>query len=150
MSSATDLYQQIILEHSRRPLHFGTLPDATHVCSADNPLCGDSFRVVLRVDGSIICEAAFEGAGCAISKASASLMCDAIIGQSTDDFEQRFRHFQATVTSAVDAPPLDHMGPLAAFSGLARFPARIKCAMLCWNAARSALNPYPSATDPVI
>ncbi len=143
MSTATDLYQQIILEHSRHPFHFGPLPDATHGFRADNPLCGDSFRVALRLADGIILDAAFEGAGCAISKASGSLMCSAIIGCSRKDFERMLNDFQATVTGADDAPPLETMGSLSAFSGLCRFPARIKCAMLCWNAVRSALAPDP-------
>jgi nitrogen fixation NifU-like protein len=150
MTSATDLYQEIILNHSRHPRHFGRLENATHHIKADNPLCGDSYEVFLRVDeGGIIRDATFEGAGCAISKASASLMTDAVIGHSIQDFETLFARFHDLVRGTGTAPAPDSMGKLAAFSGIWKFPARVKCAILCWHAARTALaGTTPEGTAP--
>lgn len=141
MTSATDLYQEIILNHSRRPRHFGHLENATHRVKADNPLCGDSYEVSLRVDSDgIIRDAAFEGAGCAISKASASLMTDAVIGHSIQDFEALFTRFHDLVRGVDTAPDPASMGKLAAFSGIWKFPARVKCAILCWHAVKTAIK----------
>ncbi len=144
MTSASDLYQEIILNHSRRPHHFGTLENPTHSIQADNPLCGDSYRVFLRVNqDGMIEDAAFEGAGCAISKASASMMTDAIIGRSITDFEARFTEFHDLVRGHDTAPPPEKIGKLAAFSGIWKFPARVKCAILCWHAVRNAIKDDP-------
>lgn len=142
MSTATDLYQEIILQHSRRPRHFGGLAGATHYAKAENPLCGDSYAVFLRVDDAdgIIRDASFEGAGCAISKASASLMTEAMIGRSINDFDALFHRMQALVCNTPEAPTPETMGKLAAFSGVWKFPARVKCALLCWHAAKTALK----------
>ena len=98
MSVSEDIYRELILQHSRHPRHFGALADATHAADADNPLCGDSYQVRLKVDtGGVIREAAFEGIGCAISKASASLMLDAVIGRTREEFESLFQDFHAVV-----------------------------------------------------
>ena len=140
MSSATDLYQEIILHHSRQPRHYGPLPGATHTYKADNPLCGDSYTIYLQVGDGVIRQAAFEGAGCAISKASASLMTDTITGKTLAEFETQFARFHALVLGDPDAPRPETMGKLAAFSGIWKFPARVKCAMLAWHGVKSALK----------
>ena len=141
MSVTEDIYQDLILHHSRTPRHFGPLPDATHAAVGDNPLCGDHYEVRLRVDeAGVIRAAAFEGAGCAISKASASLMLDAAIGLTRSEFEELFQTFHAVVRgepSAAEAPA--KLGKLAAFSGVWKYPARVKCAILCWHAVQHAL-----------
>jgi len=141
MTTATDLYQEIILNHSRHPRHFGHLENATHRVKADNPLCGDSYEVALRVDeGGVIRDAAFEGAGCAISKASASLMTDAVIGHSIQEFDVLFTRFHDLVRGTANAPEPASMGKFAAFSGIWKFPARVKCAILCWHAVKTAIK----------
>jgi len=140
MSTATDLYQQIILHHSRQPHHFGRLPEATHVYKADNPLCGDSYEIFLQVEDGTIRQVAFEGAGCAISKASASLMTDTVTGKSLAEFEAVFARFHALVLGGATAPTPEEMGKLAAFSGIWKFPARVKCAMLAWHGVKNALK----------
>lgn len=140
MSSATDLYQEIILHHSRQPRHYGPLPGATHVYQADNPLCGDSYTIYLQVEDGTIQQATFEGAGCAISKASASLMTDTVTGKTVAAFEAQFARFHALVRGDPEAPEAEEMGKLAAFSGIWKFPARVKCAMLAWHGVKNALQ----------
>ena len=142
MSVSEDVYRELILQHSRHPRHFGPLAAATHAAAGDNPLCGDSYQVRLRLDADgIIREAAFEGVGCAISKASASLMLDAVIGRTRSDFESLFRDFHDVVRGGPDAPSAQaRLGKLAAFAGIWKYPSRVKCAILCWHAVRSALD----------
>jgi nitrogen fixation NifU-like protein len=141
VSVTDEIYQELILHHSRRPRHYGPLPDATHAAAGDNPLCGDRYEVRLRVDeAGIIRDAAFEGSGCAISKAAASLMLDAVIGLSRDEFENQFRLFHALVSGEAPSPEAaKKLGKLAAFSGIWKYPSRVKCAILCWHAVHSAL-----------
>lgn len=148
MNSATDLYQEIILSHSRHPHHFGRLENPTHQMKADNPLCGDRYEVFLQVDDDgIIRDIAFEGAGCAISKASASLMTDAAMGKSIQDFERLFTRFHDLVCGTLATPSPESMGKLAAFSGVWKFPARVKCAILCWHAVKTAIENDPMKID---
>ena len=141
MSVSEDVYRELILQHSRSPRHFGGLPGATHAAAGDNPLCGDSYQVRLKLDADgIIREASFEGVGCAISQASASLMLDAVIGRSRADFEHLFRDFHEVVRGGPEAQAAQaRLGKLAAFSGIWKYPSRVKCAILCWHAVRSAL-----------
>ena len=141
MSVSADVYQELILQHSRHPRHFGPLAAATHAAAGDNPLCGDSYQVRLKLDADgVIREAAFEGVGCAISKASASLMLDAVIGRTRADFESLFRDFHEVVRGGPEAPAAQsRLGKLAAFAGIWKYPSRVKCAILCWHAVRSAL-----------
>ncbi len=135
MTSATDLYQEVILNHSRHPRHFGRLEGATHTIAAENPLCGDRYEVFLKLDEKgIIRQVSFDGAGCAISKASASIMTESIIGKSLPEFKLLFAQFHSLVKGDADAPDVKQMGKLAAFSGIWKFPARVKCAILCWHA----------------
>lgn len=142
MSASSELYQELILHHSRKPRHFGCLGHATHAATGDNPLCGDRYDVQLDLDAhDVIRDAAFEGSGCAISKASASLMLDAIIGLSRTEFESLFHTFQAVIRGELpEAEAEASLGKLAAFSGIWKYPARVKCAILCWHAVRSALE----------
>jgi nitrogen fixation NifU-like protein len=136
MTDSHELYQEMILHHSRQPRHYGKLESHTHVAEGDNPLCGDHYHVYLSVtpDG-VISDASFEGSGCAISKASSSLMTDAIIGKSRDDVLQLFEQFRDLVTNGNEKP----LGKLGAFAGIWKYPSRVKCAILCWHAVRSAL-----------
>lgn len=141
MSVSEDVYRELILQHSRTPRHFGGLPGATHAAAADNPLCGDSYYVRLKLDADgIIRAAAFEGQGCAISKASASLMLEAVIGRTRREFEELFRVFHGVVRGEDQSPAgRERLGKLAAFAGIWKYPARVKCAILCWHAVRTAL-----------
>jgi len=144
-----DLYQAIILDHSRRPRNFGPLADADHEASGRNPLCGDEVTLRIRMEGDTIADVRFEGSGCAISKASASVMTAAVKGHTGEEALVLFERFHHLLTNhAAPAPePADTPLPssLAAFAGVARFPMRVKCASLAWHALRSALQP-PNAT----
>lgn len=149
MTQASDLYQDIILHYSRSPRHFGPLQTYTHHIKADNPLCGDSYELFLQVDeNSMILDASFQGAGCAISKASTSLMLDSVIGKHINEAETLFRRFQRLVKEPGSAESHDpEMGKLAAFSGVWKFPSRVKCAILSWHAMHDVLQP-PSQIAP--
>ena len=139
MSGDDALYQQVILDHSRTPRHYGQLVDGTHGAEGDNPLCGDHYEIHLKVDAAgRIHDVAFEGAGCAISKASASLMSEAILGCSGDEVEQLFESFHALVMGR-RLEEVGDLGKLKAFSGVWKYPSRVKCAILCWHTVRSAL-----------
>jgi nitrogen fixation NifU-like protein len=141
MSDLTDLYQEVILDHNRRPRNFGALADPTRVANGHNPLCGDKLRLYLKLDGGRIADVSFEGSGCAISKSSASLMTDAIKGQSIADALALFERFHAVVTTPVDEP-IDEasVGKLAVLAGVREFPARVKCASLPWHTLKAALE----------
>lgn len=137
MSELTDLYQSVILDHNRRPRNRGRLPTATRVASGDNPSCGDNCTVYLRLDGDRIAEITFDGAGCAISQASASLMTTQLKGRSVQEAEARFAEFKDIVTSGKQP---EEFSDVSAFAGVHAFPARIKCATLAWHAALDALK----------
>jgi len=148
MNQASDLYQEIILHYSRSPRHFGTLAHCTHQIKADNPLCGDSYELFLQIDpDGTIRDASFQGAGCAISKASTSLMLDAIIGKPVSEAHLLFQRFQRLVKEPGSADSQDpEMGKLSAFSGVWKFPSRVKCAILSWHAMHEIIekiNPEP-------
>lgn len=136
-----ELYQQLIVDHNRNPRNFRTLIDPDRTAEGDNPLCGDRIRLFLRLDGSRIAEVAFQGSGCAISKASASLMTQAVQGKTVDEADSLFRAFHAMVTGPADSPAdTAAVGKLAAFAGVRAFPARVKCANLAWHTLRAALE----------
>ena len=141
MSDLRDLYQEMILDHSKSPRQCRALdrPDCT--AEGHNPLCGDRLKVYLRLDGDRIAEATFEGSGCAISVASASMMSQAVQGLSTAEAEERFRIFHRLLTGddADDAAD-PALGKLACFAGVRRFPVRVKCATLAWHTLRAALE----------
>jgi len=138
MSALDGLYQQIIVDHSRNPRHFGPLPAANRRAVGDNPVCGDHIEVALVLDPSArITAAAFQGAGCAIATASASMMTAAVLGRTPDEARALAERLERIVTG--EAPDAD-AGDLAALSGVARFPVRIKCARLPWRALQAALS----------
>jgi nitrogen fixation NifU-like protein len=140
MSELSDLYQEVILDHNRRPRNFGALPGANRQAQGHNPLCGDKLALYVRVEGDVIADVRFEGSGCAISKASASLMTDAVKGLATADALALFDRFHAMVTLSPDtAVDPDALGKLTALAGVREFPVRIKCASLAWHTLRAAL-----------
>jgi nitrogen fixation NifU-like protein len=141
-----DLYQQLILDHNARPRNFGQMPDATHKADGYNPLCGDKVTIFLQVQADTITGVRFDGQGCAISRASASLMTDALSGKPLAEVEALFAAFHSLLTQEPppdDAPvPTDAvaLGKLEAFSGVREFPMRVKCATLPWHTLRAALQ----------
>ena len=138
MSAELDeLYQSIILDHNRRPQNFPAMPEATAHADGVNPMCGDQLTVWLRMDGDAVADVSFQGSGCAISKASASLMTAAVKGKTRAQAEALFADFHAMVTGHSTG---EKLGALKAFSGVSRFPLRVKCASLAWHAMRSALG----------
>src|SRR5262249_42298547 len=134
-----DLYQELIIDHSRRPRNFRRLENATHQAEGFNPLCGDKVRVYLDLDKEVVRDVGFEGEGCAISKASASLMTESIKGKSKAEIEQLFSRFRDAAMGTGDGDPAG-LGKLAVFSGLRGFPTRVKCATLVWHTLRAALE----------
>lgn len=140
MSDLRELYQQVILDHNRSPRNFKELPAADRRVEGYNPLCGDHYTIFLELDGDVIKDVAFTGSGCAISKASASVMTSTVKGKSRPEAERLFETFHKLVlgdSSELDAADL---GRLAAFSGVSEFPARVKCATLAWHTLRTALE----------
>jgi nitrogen fixation NifU-like protein len=137
-SQLDDLYQDVILDHNRRPRNFRVLTDGRHA-EGFNPLCGDRLTVYVRVDGDVITDVAFQGAGCAISKASASLMTEAIKAKTLAEADALFDRFQQMITSTPDTSS-GHLGKLDALAGVRRFPIRVKCASLAWHTLHAALH----------
>ena len=140
MTVSDELYQQVILDHNRNPRNFHKMDNATHEAQGLNPLCGDEYRIFLEVDGeNVIQDAAYEGRGCAISKASASLMSEELKGKTEAEARELFKAFHKMI---LGEPPdkACNIGKLAVFSGVWKYPARVKCAALCWHALRSALD----------
>ncbi|ODS52331.1 MAG: SUF system NifU family Fe-S cluster assembly protein [Acidobacteria bacterium SCN 69-37] len=140
MSDLTDLYQELILDHNRRPRNFGELADADRCAHGHNPLCGDRWTVALRVDDGVITDVRFTGAGCAISKASASLMTEAVRERPVADALALFDRFQTVLTTPIDRDvETDTLGKLSVFAGVREFPMRVKCASLAWHTLKAAL-----------
>ena len=136
-SDLTELYQQVILDHNRRPRNRGRLPTANRTAHGDNPTCGDQCDVFLRLEQDRIAEISFDGSGCAISQASASLMTTKLKGKTAAEAEALYRKFHDIVTTGQEPQEIDD---LAAFAGVSAFPARIKCATVGWHAALNALK----------
>ncbi len=134
-----DLYQEVILDHGRRPRNFHRIDDATAVAEGYNPLCGDHYKVYVKLDRDRIQDLAFEGSGCAISKASASLMTSALKGKTIAEAEETFQRFQAMVVDG-DKAKATELGKLAVLQGVCAFPTRVKCASLVWHTLHSALE----------
>jgi nitrogen fixation NifU-like protein len=134
----SELYQEVILDHCRKPRHFGALPEANRTAEGKNPLCGDHFNVFLKLDGDVIQDISFQGSGCCISKASASMMTGQLKGKSTDEARKVFALYHAMVTTG--AADEEALGKLRAFAGVHRFPMRVKCAILPWHAMLAALK----------
>jgi nitrogen fixation NifU-like protein len=140
MNDLRELYQEVILDHNRRPRNFGAIEAPTHHADGHNPLCGDKLSLTLTIEDGTVVDAMFQGSGCAISKASASLMTDAIKGKSVADAEALFVLFQQMVTTPMsETVDEDAVGKLAVFSGVREFPARVKCASLSWHTLKAAL-----------
>ena len=150
MADLRELYQEVILDHNRRPHNFRALEDANRKAEGYNPLCGDRLSVFLRLDGDVLTEVTFLGSGCAISKASASLMTDAVKGKSVEDAKRLFDAFHRMVTAdTAGEPDVSTLGKLAVLSGVREFPARVKCASLAWHTLKAALaaDPEPVSTE---
>ncbi|MFN2400553.1 MAG: Fe-S cluster assembly sulfur transfer protein SufU [Gemmatimonadaceae bacterium] len=149
MSDLTELYQSIILDHNRRPRNFRAMENADRTAEGRNPLCGDEVTLWLRLDGDVIADASFLGTGCAISRASASIMTVAIKGITRAEFDMLFDRFRGLVTKGADDSPgvQNALGSLAAFSGVYKFPVRVKCAILSWHALRAALEAQPAVVS---
>jgi len=139
MSELDDLYQDVILEHSKAPRNFHALPAANHKAEGFNPLCGDHFTVYIQMEGDAIRDIGFEGSGCAISKASASMMTQILKGKSRAEAEDLFKRFHALVTGRAPAGAASDLGKLTVFSGVSEFPVRVKCATLAWHTLQAAL-----------
>ncbi len=154
MMDLRELYQDIILDHGRKPRNFHALEHPTHSAKGHNPLCGDRVTVYLNLDGDRIADVSFEGHGCAISTASSSLMTEVLKGKTVDEAAQLFKAFHANVTgqdAAQDVPEqleedLDRLEPL---SGVKAYPSRVKCATLAWHALEAALKSGGIAAEPV-
>ena len=140
MSDLRELYQQVILDHNKNPRNFREMADATTHVDGYNPLCGDHYTIYVKVDGQNIQEVSFTGSGCAISKASASVMSSTLKGKSKDEAGRLFDTFHRLVTGDASGLSAADLGRLAAFSGVSEFPARVKCATLAWHTLKSALE----------
>jgi nitrogen fixation NifU-like protein len=145
MSDLNDLYQEVILDHNRRPRNFHALEDASHTADGHNPLCGDRLRVYLKVEDGIVSDVSFEGGGCAISKASASMMTDAIKGRTVAEIDALFQRFHRMVTTPPDCP-VEDMGKLSSLAGVREFPVRVKCASLAWHTLKAAMAKTPKVS----
>jgi len=133
-----DLYQETILDHSKRPRNFHLMADANRRAEGYNPLCGDKLRLYLKVENEVVQDASFEGSGCAISTASASLMTESLKGKTREEALKLLDKFHDLLTT--DAAAANDLGKLVVFCGVRDYPARVKCATLCWHTLKSALN----------
>jgi nitrogen fixation protein NifU and related proteins len=141
MSAIHELYQQVILDHNKSPRNFRTMPDATRSVEGYNPLCGDHYTVHVKVEGDRIADVSFEGAGCAISKASASVMSSMVKSRTVAEAEELFQDFHRLVIGEpAGDETMERLGKLAAFAGVSEFPARVKCASLAWHTLHTALS----------
>jgi nitrogen fixation protein NifU and related proteins len=150
-SDLRELYQEVILDHSKKPRNFRVIEGAAHQANGHNPLCGDRATVYVDVDGDVLRDVSFKGAGCSISTASASMMTEAVKGKTRDEADALFERFHALVTSAPDTAggAAPELGKLAVFSGVCEFPVRVKCASLPWHTLKAALQdaPEPVSTE---
>ena len=141
VADSKNLYQEVILDHNRKPRNWGALADATHKSEGVNPLCGDHIHLALRVGGDAVEAISFEGESCAICKASASMMTTAVKGKSREDAEQLVNEFRDMATGKLDTAVVPHhLGRLTVFSGVRDLPTRVKCAILPWHTLHAALN----------
>jgi len=146
VSDIADLYQEVILHHSRSPRNYGALEGPDRAADGHNPLCGDRLHVDVRLDDGAIADLRFEGEGCAISKASASLMTDAVKGRSQDEVHGLLEAFHAAVSGQPSPEGAPELGKLEVLAGVRAFPARVKCAMLAWRTLEAALAETGQAT----
>ena len=133
-----DLYQQVILDHCKSPRNFHTLDGANHKGEGNNPICGDNYAVYVKMDGDVVQDASFQGSGCCISKASASLMTSAVKGKTKAEVEALFHKVRDLITTGNSGD--ESIGKLAVFAGVHKFPARVKCAILAWHAVLAAVE----------
>ncbi len=140
MSDLRELYQQLIIDHGRKPRNFGALSDANYIKDGYNPLCGDKITLYLKAQANTIEEVQFEGCGCAISMASASLMTQVLKGKTFDEVTALFHLFHDLVTTGAVAEDADRLGKLMALAGVAEYPSRVKCATLAWHTAIAAIS----------
>lgn len=138
-SELGDLYQELILDHHKRPRNFGVLAGANHHAEGKNPLCGDELAIDVQVNGNTIADVKFKGSGCAISTAAASMMTEAVKGKSLADTEALFQQYHAVVTGTQAADP-EALGKLSVFAAMSEFPMRVKCATLAWHTLHAALE----------
>jgi nitrogen fixation NifU-like protein len=141
MSELSDLYQQVILDHNKKPRNFRRLEGANRTAEGYNPLCGDQLVVYMQLEDEVVQDISFEGSGCAISKAAASMMTQSIKGKTRQEAETLFNEFHRMVTGQLDEEGEENnLGRLTIFSGVREFPARVKCASLSWHTMHAALN----------
>ena len=140
MSGLSDLYQEILLEHNSKPRNFRKVDDASATAEGYNPLCGDQITLYLKVVDGTVEDVGFQGVGCAISRASASMMTQSIKGRSLDEAQTIFEAFHGMITHPNEEPDYDTLGDLETLAGINEYPTRIKCAILAWHTMRSALS----------
>jgi len=141
MADLSDLYNEMITEHGKKPRNYRVLGEGSRHVEGYNPLCGDRFTVYLKIDGDVVRDASFQGKGCAISTASASIMTEALKGKTRAEAEALFRTFHDLLTGKLDPEAeADRLGKLVAFAGVPRFPVRVKCATLAWHTMHAALT----------
>ncbi|MGI9036300.1 MAG: Fe-S cluster assembly sulfur transfer protein SufU [Pyrinomonadaceae bacterium] len=147
MSELNDLYQEVILDHNKNPRNFREIEKATRYADGNNPLCGDALRVYVEMENDRVKDVSFKGSGCAISKASASMMTQAVKGKTKDEADVLFKEFRQMVTGEMDENAEEnHLGKLKIFAGVREFPARVKCASLSWHTIHAALHGEESAS----
>ena len=146
MADSKQLYQEVILDHNRKPRNWGALPDATHKAEGHNPLCGDHLTLTLKLNGDAVDAIGFQGESCAICKASASMMTTTVKGRTRRDAEQLVQEFRDMATGQLDPTGLHHLGRLTVFAGVRDLPTRVKCAILPWHTLHAALNSVASTT----
>jgi len=146
MANYKSLYQEVILDHNKKPRNYGTLEHASHHAVGHNPLCGDHISVALSLDRECVTSIAFQGESCAICKASASMMTSAVKGKSRADAEILIQEFLAMATGKLNLDSPNHIGRLAVFAGVCDLPTRVKCAILPWHTLRAAFNSVASAS----
>ncbi len=149
MSDLQELYQEVIIDHNRQPRHCHAMADATHHAQGCNPLCGDQLTLYLKIQGDQIVNIAFQGEGCAISTASASLMTEALLGKTIKEAQKLFKTFHAALTAKELPATSKDLGKLQALIGVREFPMRVKCATLAWHTFDAALHhqPQPTSTE---
>lgn len=140
MTRLSALYQEMILDHNRSPQNYRSMNDANRRAEGNNPLCGDRLTVWLRMEDGVIADATFQGLGCAISMASASLMTSAVKGKTRSEAEALFERFRRMITGCGEQSETEALGKLAVFSGVSEFPIKVKCASLSWHAMKAALH----------
>ena len=141
MSELKDLYQEVIFDHNKHPQNFGVMEHADHRADGHNPLCGDKIEVYVKMNGDVIEDIMFDGSGCAISRASASILTTAVKGKTKDEAAELFKNFDEMLKDVdMDAAQMELLGKLAVFEGVKEFPTRIKCASLSWHTIDAAIN----------